>query len=296
LGDPNALADAARGVDVLYHCAAENSPHAPPSAFSWINVAATENVLNAARHAGVPRVVHLSCTDATLIDRDRLNWKESHALAESPLDELCRSKLLAEELALQGSDAQLQVCVLRPAWVWGPGDRRTLPALCREAQRGRVQLCGGGDNLVASVYIDNLVHALELAATAPAASGQVFHVLDTEALTAREFLGGLCQALGLSAPARGLYPLAYARAWLNERLHLQHALARTDVVRRGRGTLFDGSAAVRDLGYQAPVSVEQGLQDLATWAAAIGGRDAIAKLARPAATQADVQSFIQLAS
>jgi nucleoside-diphosphate-sugar epimerase len=205
LGDPNALAEAAQGVDVLYHCAAENSARAVPAAFGWINVAATENVLNAARHAGVRRVVHVSCTDATLVNRDRMNWKESHPLGEQPLDALCRSKLLAEELALQASSARLQVCVLRPAWVWGPGDRRVLPALCREAQHGRVSLCGSGENLVHAVYIDNLVHALLLAAAAPEAPGKVFHILDGEVQTARELLSGVCQALKLPAPVRGIY-------------------------------------------------------------------------------------------
>ena len=294
LGDPNALAEAAEGVDVLYHCAAENSARAVPAAFGWINVAATENVLNAARHAGVRRVVHLSCTDATLVNRDRMNWKASHPLGDQPRDALCRSKLLAEELALQTSDTRLQVCVLRPAWVWGPGDRRGLPELCREAQRGRVSLCGNGENLVHGVYIDNLVHALLLAASAEAAPGKAFHILDPEVQTAREFLAGVCNALQLPAPVRGIYALSYARAFLNERLGLV-GLSRVDVVRRGRGALFDGMAAARELGYVAPVSFEQGLSALAAWAATVGGSNGIAQLARGAATWKDVEVLMRLA-
>lgn len=294
LGDPNALAEAAQGVDVLYHCAAESSARAVPAAFGWINVAATENVLNAARHAGVRRVVHLSCTDATLVNRDRMNWKETHPLGEQPLDALCRSKLLAEELALHASGSRLQVCVLRPAWVWGPGDRRVLPDLCREAQRGRVSLCGNGENLVHSVYIDNLVHALLLAAAAPAAAGKAFHILDGEVQTARELLSGLCQALKLPAPVRGVYALSYARALLNERLGLP-GLSRVDVVRRGRGSLFDGMAAARELEYVPRVGFAEGLAALEQWAAALGGPQSIAQLARGPATWNDVQVLMQLA-
>jgi nucleoside-diphosphate-sugar epimerase len=294
LGDPNALAEIARAADALYHCAAENSARAPRAAYAWINVAATENVINAARHARVRRVIHLSCADATLVNRDRMNWKESQAMAQQPLDALCRSKLLAEELAVQASGRELEVCVLRPAWVWGPGERRTLPVLCQEAQHGRVRLCGNGENLVPTVYIDNLLHALRLAASAEAAPGKVFHVLDTEVLTAREFIGALCQSVGLGQPARGIYALSYARAMLNESLGLP-GLARTDVVRRGRNALFDGMAAARELGYEAVVNVTQGMQALATWAAAIGGRDAIASLARTASTSSDVEAFVRIA-
>lgn len=294
LGDPNALAEIARGAEVLYHCAGEHSARAPSEAYAWINVAGTENVLNAARHVGIRRVIHLSCADATLVNGDRMNWKESHALADQPLDALCRSKLLAEELAAQASDRQLQVCVLRPAWVWGPGDRRMLPVLCREDQRGRVRLCGSGDNLVPTVYIDNLLHALRLADSAAAAAGKVFHVLDGEVHTASEFIGALCRSLGLREPARGIYALSYARAWLNEHIGLP-GLARSDVVRRGRSALFDGMAAANELGYAAAVSVTQGMQALAAWSAVIGGRDVIARMARPAATRGDVEALMSIA-
>jgi 2-alkyl-3-oxoalkanoate reductase len=294
LGDPNALAHAAEGVDVLYHCAAENSPRAAARAFAWINVAGTENVLNAARHAGVRRVVHLSCTDATLINRDRMSWRENQQLGEAPLDALSRSKLLAEELALHANDSGLQVCVLRPAWVWGPGDRRSLPALCREAERGRVQLCGSGVNLVPTVFLDNLLDALLLAASAERAPGHAYHVLDGEVLDAKEFLGQLCKSLGLAPPVRSLYAVAYARAWLNERLG-RPGLARADVVRRGRSALFDGTAAVNDLGYEPKTSVEQGMQKLAEWARTVGGPAAIARTERPAASASDVSALVRLA-
>src|SRR5688572_19652101 len=60
LGTPNAIADAAEGVEVAYHCASENAAGVSAPALSWINVAGTENVCAAARHAGVRRLVHVS--------------------------------------------------------------------------------------------------------------------------------------------------------------------------------------------------------------------------------------------
>jgi nucleoside-diphosphate-sugar epimerase len=294
LGDPNALAEAAIGCSVLFHCAAENSTRAPAKACSWINVAGTENVINAARAAGVSRVVHLSCTDATLIDRDRVSFKETQQLGQQPLDALSRSKLLAEELALQANDESLAVCVLRPAWVWGPGDRRNLPALCREGLKGRVQLCGNGENLLPTVHLDNLLDALLLAAKAEAAPGHIYHVLDGEVLNASEFLGQLCQSLGLAPPVRGLYPLAYLQARLREWFG-RPGLHRTDVVRRGRSALFDGLAAARELGYQPRIGLEQGMTELAEWAVRQGGPAGIARTERSAATPADVNAMIQLA-
>ena len=293
LGDPNAIAAAAEGVDVLYHCAAENSLDAAPAAVSWVNVAGTENVRNAARHAGVRRLVHVSCTDVTLSNRDRMSWNEGRQLDGLPIDAFCRSKLLAEELVLPSSREDFQACALRPAWVWGPGDRRTLPALCREAARGRVSLCGPGNNLLPTVYIDNLVDALILAGEADDVGGRAFHVLDGEALTAREFLEQLCQAVGLAAPARGVYALAYSAAWVRERFGLP-GLHRADVVRRGRSALFDAVAAVRELGYQPRVSVEEGMRALAAWVQEAGGPTALAQNVRTPTSQHEVEALIRL--
>jgi nucleoside-diphosphate-sugar epimerase len=296
LGDPNAIADAADGVAVLYHCAAENSPDAPQRSLAWINVAGSENVLNAARHAGVRRLVHVSCTDVTLVNRDRMSWRESRQLDEMPIDAVCYTKQLAEELMLSGSDAALEVVALRPAWVWGPGDRRTLPALCREAARGRVSLCGSGTNLVPTTYIDNLVDALVLAGTAAASdvAGHAYHVIDGETHNAREFLGQLCAALGLREPARSIYALAYAVAWIRERAGLA-GLKRGEVARRGRSALFDAVAAVRQLGYTPNVTVEQGMKAVAAWAAEKGGPSAILAMERKASTRTEVDDLIRIA-
>ncbi len=294
LGDPNAIANAADGVDVLYHCAAENSRSVPYRALSWINVAGTENVLNAARAASVRRLVHVSCADVTLINRDRMNWKETRQLEELPLDAVCRTKQLAEEIALAGGGGVLEVVALRPAWVWGPGDRRTLPALCREAARGRVALCGSGENLVPTTYIENLVAALLLAATVPGISGCAFHVVDGDTLDAREFLGQLCAALGLRAPARSLYALSYLAAWVRERTGLP-GHCRADVVRRGRSSLFDAVAATRELGYTPKITVEEGMRAVAAWAAQVGGPSAIAAMQRTPPSVAEVEQWIQIA-
>ena len=295
LGDPNGIADAAQGVDVLYHCASETSAKTPSSALAWINVAGTENVCNAARHAGVRRLVHLSCTDVTLANRDRLSWNEARQLDEPAIDAVCRTKQLAEEIALSRSDSQLTICALRPAWVWGPGDCRTLPALCREAERGRVSLCGAGENLVPTVYIDNLVDALVLAGRTPGIGGRAFHVLDAETLNAREFFEQLCTALGIRAPRRSVYALSFAAAFLRERLAGGDGITRAEVVRRGRSALFDGAAAVRELGYEPKVTVEQGMAALAAWAASVGGPSAIVRTARAPTTAQEVERQIRLA-
>jgi 2-alkyl-3-oxoalkanoate reductase len=295
LGDPNALAEAARSVHVVFHCAGENDPRASSRALAWINVAGTENLINAARRAQVRRVVHLSCADVTLVNADRMGWKETRALTQTPLDACTRSKLLAEELALQANGSGLEVCALRPAWVWGAGDRRTLPALYAEARRGRVSLCGSGKNFVPTTHVDNLVEALLLAAHAKAAPGGTYHVLDGEMVDARELLSRLCQALGVAPPRRGVYLVSYLAAVARAQLGHADGLWPAEVVRRGRRNLFDGTAAARDLKYQPKTSLEDGLQGLGAWLQELGGPEALLAQRRQPASELDADVLVRLA-
>jgi nucleoside-diphosphate-sugar epimerase len=296
LGDPNTIAAAAAGCELIFHCAGESSLHASAEALAWLNVAGTENVLAAARHAGVKRLVHLSCADVTLIPRDRVHWKEEAVLGRAPLGAHARSKLLAEEVALLGSDRQLTVTALRPAWLWGAGDSVNLPLLCKEAQSGAVQLFGRGHNFFATTHIDNLVTALIAAATAGASgvAGQALHVADAEFVTAREFFERLCAAVTLPAPRAGIYPLAYGAAWLRRALDREGAWPE-DVVRRAHGSLLDCERAIRLLGWDPGIGLDDGMEALSRWAREVGGPSAIANLAQPAAGGEEIERHRRLA-
>jgi 2-alkyl-3-oxoalkanoate reductase len=294
LADPNTIAAAAVGCQVIFHCAGESSLHASADAHAWINVAGTENVLAAARDAGVPRLVHLSCADVTLVPRDRLHWKEDAVLGRAPLGSFARNKLLAEEIALLGSDRRLTVTALRPGWLWGAGDRVNLPLLCKEAQAGGVRLFGRGHNFFATTHIDNLVAALIAAASAAGVAGQALHVADAEFVTAREFFEQLCAALNLPAPRAGIYPLEYGAAWLRRSLGREGAWP-DDVVRRAHGSLLDCERAIRLLGWAPGVGLDAGMQALSRWASEVGGPSAIARLQRPAASPEQIERHRRLA-
>jgi 2-alkyl-3-oxoalkanoate reductase len=294
LADPNTIAAAASGCEVIFHCAGESSLHASADAHAWLNVAGTENVLAAARHAGVERLVHLSCADVTLVPRDRLHWKEDAELGRAPLGAFARNKLLAEEIALLGSDRRLTVTALRPGWLWGAGESVNLPFLCKEARAGGVRLFGRGDNFLATTHIDNLVAALIAAASATGVEGLALHVADADLVTAREFFVRLCSALSLRGPRAGIYPLEYGAAWLRRSLGRDGAWPE-DVVRRAQSSLLDCERAIRLLGWEPRVGLDEGMQALARWASDVGGPSAIALLARPATSPEAIDRHRRLA-
>jgi 2-alkyl-3-oxoalkanoate reductase len=281
LGDPNGIARAASGCDAVVHAAGIASHRAHPEALEWVNVAGTENVLQAVRHAGVGRFVFISCADVTLGTHPRVYWNEDQEVPGEGFDAHARSKRLAEELVLCAAGPSFVPVALRPAILWGPGDTTTLPALCAEAARGRVHLFGAGTNLVSTTYIDHLADAVVAALTAEGVAGCPYYVTDGEFLEARELFGALCRAAGLPPPRRGApFPLAYAAAWIRERMSGSGPW-RTDVVRRARSTYLDHARAVNQLGYAPRVPFDEGMRRVAEWVEAVGGADAVTRLARP---------------
>ncbi|MGB5810949.1 MAG: NAD(P)-dependent oxidoreductase [Polyangiales bacterium] len=266
LADPNRLADAARGCDVLVHAAGVADPAADRETLGWAHVAGTENAINAAKKAGCSRFIQISCADVTMHDGARSFWTEDEAPTQ-PVSNLAESKLQAEELVRVSGRDGFRTIALRPALVWGPGDTTHLPGWRAEANNGGVRLVGGGKKLLATTYTANLVEGVLRAIEADVQSGSVYYIVDTELSVSREFFTELCEALGWKAPRNG-GPYPWVMMLCRARLSPLH---RTQVIRRGQTSAFDSNKAKSELGYEAPVSRERGMAALKAWAAQGGG-------------------------
>lgn len=260
MGDPNRLASAAAGCDVMIHAAGVADPAAHPDTLGWAHVAGTENAINAAKQAGCRRFVQISCGDATLHDGPRSFWTEAEA-PQRPYGELARTKLHSEELVRVSGRKGFWTVALRPGLVWGPRDTTHLPGWKAEAEAGGIRIIGGGKKLLATTHIDNLAHAVECALRTTVTTGNVYYVVDTELSVSREFFTELSEALGWEPP-KSAGP--YWWAWFASRTGLS-SLHPTQVIRRGRTSAFDMSRAKQDLGYEPIVTRQQGLAELSEW-------------------------------
>lgn len=260
LADPNRLAVAAGGCDVMVHAAGIADPSADRESLGWAHVAGTENAINAAKKARCARMVHISCADVTLHDGPRSFWNEDEAPTR-PVGELAQSKLHAEELVRVSGRRGFSTIVLRPALVWGPGDTTHLPRWHEEAREGGIRLVGNGKKLLATTYIGNLVHAAVRATEADVGTGRFYYVVDTELSVSREFFRELSNELGWSEPRKGgphWWVMALCRTGIS-------SLQPEQVLRRAHTSAFDQSRAQTELGYEPIVSRAQGMAELADW-------------------------------
>jgi nucleoside-diphosphate-sugar epimerase len=175
-------------VEVVHHLAALiPQRRADPETMRAVNVGGTKNVLDAARAAGVRRVVFLSSVEVFGVPAI-VPCPEDGPLA--PLGEYGRNKIAAEALCREAAAQGLEVVILRPPTIVGPGlEEPFLVGLMAAIRDGRpVTLLGDGRNRFQFVHAEDVVSACLLAADHPAAVGEVFHIGSADVPPIREMV------------------------------------------------------------------------------------------------------------
>jgi UDP-N-acetylglucosamine 4-epimerase len=264
--DPGACARACVATDVVLHQAALGSvPRSirDPMQSHDVNVTGFLQVLSAARAAGVRRVVYASSSS---VYGDHPGLPKVESAVGRPLSPYAASKC-ADELYAQAFAGcyGLELIGLRYFNVFGPRQdpsgpyAAVIPLWFAGLLKGdRVSIFGDGDTSRDFCFVDNVVQANVLAATAeePQALGQVFNVAAGERTTLKELFQLVRdQVARLRPEAAGIEP--------------RYRDFRPGDVRH---SLADTAKALRLLGYRATCSVREGLARSAPWYAREGQR------------------------
>ena len=272
LEDTQAIVNACRGQEIVFHSGALANDWGRPEAFRNANVLGTQNVIRGCQEQKVKRLVHVSTPSIYFRFAPRLNVKETDPLPP-PVTEYARTKRLAEDEVDKAFAMGLPTVIIRPRAIFGPGDRIILPRLINRLERGILRVIGDGQNLADMSYIENVVDALLLCAEAPAhALGKKYNITNGEPIRLWKMIEKLCQRLDLKYPTQRVpYPLVDKIAGAMEfvaRLlpnQLEPPLTRYSVAMISLTTTLDISAARRDLGYAPRVSNEEGFERFVEW-------------------------------
>lgn len=256
--EPSQWGEALRGCDTVVHCAARvhvmNDTEADPlAAFRRVNVHGTLNLARQAVAAGVRRFIFVS---SIKVNGEGTAVGQPYTADDSPQpqDPYGISKMEAEaELQALAKASGLEVVIIRPVLVYGPGVKANFEAMMRWLSKGVPLPFGAIDNRRSLVALDNLVDLILTCVDHPAAANQVFLVSDGEDLSTTALLRRMGQALGV--PPR-LLPIP---AWvLSGGASL---LGRTALSKRLCGSLqVDIEKTRKVLGWQPPVSVDAALR------------------------------------
>jgi nucleoside-diphosphate-sugar epimerase len=258
---------ALRGVEAVVHLAArahvvdERAPDAY-ALYRQANALAALRLAEAAAAEGVRRFVFMSSARVHGSRTTGTPFRESSPLSAD--DPYGRSKAEAER-GLTGIAARtgLEVVILRPPLVYGPGARGNFARLVRLVARGIPLPFGSVRNRRSLVYVGNLVHATVRCLADPAAAGQTFLVSDGEDVSTPELVRCIARALG--RPAR-LLPMPQALLRFGGTLVGRG----DDVARLLDDFVVDGSRIRAQLGWTPPYTLKQGLAETAARLGAAG--------------------------
>ncbi len=209
LGDGDALAVALADArpDCVIHLAAEIASQRDERKVREVNVEGMRRLLQACvaasggEPASGPRIV-FSSTVVTGDAHGRLLEEQQPLPVQTPYG---RSKQDGERLLMESG---LPAVIVRPSHVYGPGGWYAEELVPRLRQPGRFAVIGRGANLWDVVHVDDVAAALCLAADS-AAPGSIYHVVDDQPITYRDFMALTAEALGVGAPRS--IPAAIAR-------------------------------------------------------------------------------------
>jgi 2-alkyl-3-oxoalkanoate reductase len=260
------------GVDTVVHTAAIVSNVVPAARMHAVNVEGTGRVLAAATAAGVRRFVHLS--SVVVHGFDLPAWVDESRPMRPNGDAYVDTKVASERLVVAaGTAGDIEVVVLRPGDVYGPGSRPWVVLPLRYLRARQAVLPARGRGILSHVHVDTLLDGITRAIATPSAAGGVFHLTDGVATTCAEYFGRLGAMVG-TRPRHLPTPAAVAAAGLVG--GVQRAFGRSNELGAASMRLLARTGSYRIdharevLGFEPAIDLDTGMADVEAWAATQG--------------------------
>lgn len=269
LRDMASLERALTGVSRIYHVAADYRLWArDPREIYESNVTGTQNLLEAARQAGVEKFVYTSTVATIAVPRKgELPNEETESSFEEMIGHYKRSKFLAEQCAMSAARSGLPVVIVNPTTPVGPGDWKPTPTgkIIVDFLNGRMP--GYVDTGLNFVPVEDCARGHLLAAE----HGRIGerYILGGVNLTLKNVFDILAGITGRSAPRWKIpHGVAYAAACVDtavSRILGREPRIPLEGVRMARHKMFvDGSRAGRELGFVAG-TIQAAMQRAVDW-------------------------------
>lgn len=261
---PIAAGDLA-GVDTIFHLAGKAHTRARSAAeiheYETVHMHGTRSLMQAAREAGVRCCVFLSSVKA-MGEGGADVWDEDTACA--PQNPYGITKLATERIVLEEHPLPCSV-VLRPALVYGAGSKGNLDLMIRAVRKGLFPAIVFPPNARSMIHVDDVIKACLLAATHPAACGNVYILTDGLEYSTHEILAWIFEAFGRRPRLRVPFVLLQAGAAfgdLAEKLGLPSPLTRDRLDKLAGSARYSNAKICRDLAFSPSWDLRRGIREM----------------------------------
>ncbi|MDD9196718.1 SDR family oxidoreductase [Aliivibrio sp. S3MY1] len=265
LSDINASVDftkALKNVNFIIHCAArvhvmDDESHNPLNSYREVNTAGTLNLARQAVEAGVKRFIFVSSIKVNG-ESTKLNASFKSTDIRQPEDFYGQSKSEAEEQLLElAEETGLEVVIIRPTLVYGPGVKANFASLMNLVSKGLPLPFGSiTDNKRSLVSVHNLVDLIITCIDHPKAANQVFLVSDDHDVSTSKMVREMAKSLNKPQWQLPIPKWCFRLAG--------SVFGKQDVVDRLLGSLqVDITHTKETLGWKPPQTLQEGFKETA---------------------------------
>lgn len=262
---PDTLRGVMEGADAVVHLAGAVGYGQTMKRCRAVNGEGTRHIAEEAVRAGIRRFIHMSSVSVygripeVPIDEDFPLKKIGDPYGDTKID---------AELILRGmvKEGRLDLTVVRPTVIYGPGDVLFLPKLVENLRSGGARVIGKGANTVDLIHVDDVADFFHIILNNRGSIGRTYNLTNPSNPTWKEMLNFIAAELGLPPVNRNVpYPVALLIAGLMEAASrfkgVPPRLTRYSVRVVGRQYRYLTGRARDELGYVPRITLFNGLRE-----------------------------------
>lgn len=266
--DKRSLPKCIQDVQVIYHLAAQVGYWGvPDEKFFAVNVEGTRNLLEIAHESNVQHFIF--CSTPGVQGKGYMYASEKLPYNPPHIYEFTKAEAEKTILAFKEKKVNPQVTILRPDFVYGPGDLRRLP-LYRAIKNKKFFLIGDGMTTLHPTFVGDAVEGFCLFPNNPISFGQTYNIAGPHVLTVKEYIRTIAETLKVPLPRLRIpIPLALSFAIICETASQISgkapllSLSKVDFLTKHHGC--DTSKAMEQIGYRAKVDLKAGMRRTINW-------------------------------
>ena len=256
-----------KNIQLVYHLASQIGKHGvSEDQFYSTNINGTRNLLAASSNGDVKQFVFCSTPGV----QGKGYSQASETLLYNPPHIYEQTKCEAERLVLKfHQERNLPVTIIRPDFVYGPGDLRRL-SLYRAIRDKRFYVIGNGKSFLHPTYIDDVIQGFLLVANNIVAFGQIYNIAGPRPLTVEEYARTIAQTLnvtfpGIRVPKTIALVTACAFEGFSKISGKEPLISRSKVEFLTKSHGSDINKAKTQLGYEPKFEFEKGIRNTIDW-------------------------------
>ncbi len=254
--------------EIVFHIAAlfREAKH-DDSMYYKVNVEGVRNVLDASKEKGVKRVIHCSTVGVhSHIINPPANEEEDYRPGDIYQETKCEGEKLARSYF---ESSEVPGVIIRPAMIWGEGDKRLLK-LFKGVSKRRFPIIGTGKVKTHWIYVHDLVNAFLLAAEKDEALGNIYIIAGRRDATIEELVNAVSEVakvkpLPFKIPAKPVQIAGSICEAICKPFGIEPPLYRRRVDFFTKDRSFDTSKAVRDLGFSPKGDFKDEVKAIYSW-------------------------------